>query len=266
MPRLIGKRKAPTFSNGAGVFTLREQAQFARDALWPKLDRYYDYVSLLLPFNGANESTTFTDVSKNAFTITPSGGAKISTTQSQFGGASGYFDGVDDYLSIPNNAAFDIGISAEPFTIECWVYPLVNSSGIIFNRCGDFSEPYWTSTSGHYYLLNLSTANGCSFSWYDGVDGTPKRVRYTDNLTLNAWSHVTVCLSGGVVSLYVNGDKKEESASTALVKPTQANLTFVGDTHSFLSAPFNGYIDDLRVTKGIARYTANFTPPDALLY
>ena len=66
-------------------------------------DVYYPQTSLLMHFNGTNGSTTMTDNSKNNFPATSYNGAAISTAQSKFGGASGFFDGTNDYLSIANN-------------------------------------------------------------------------------------------------------------------------------------------------------------------
>ena len=81
----------------------------------------YENVSLLLFGNGPNNSTTFTDSSSYGHTVTPVADAKISTTQSKFGGASIYLDGSGDCLSLPDNAsAFDFGTG--DFTIECWIY------------------------------------------------------------------------------------------------------------------------------------------------
>ena len=64
-------------------------------------DPYYSAVSLLLPMDGTNGSTTFTDSSLNGLTVTAVGNAQISTTQSKYGGASGYFDGTGDYCQFP---------------------------------------------------------------------------------------------------------------------------------------------------------------------
>ena len=82
-------------------------------------DPYADNVSLLLNGNGDNGSTTFTDSSSYGHTVTPVGDAPLSTTHSKFGGASMYFDGSGDYLSIPDSDQFEIGSGEFPF--EAWV-------------------------------------------------------------------------------------------------------------------------------------------------
>ena len=78
--------------------------------------------SLLLNFDGANNSTTFTDSSSYNHTGTAYGNAKISITQSKFGGSSGYFDGTGDYVQFPYNSIFDL--SSGDWTLEAWFYPI----------------------------------------------------------------------------------------------------------------------------------------------
>ena len=73
-------------------------------------DPYYHATALLLPFTGANNSTTFTDASPNPKTITPYGNTKISTAQSKWGSGSGYFDGSGDYLTTPDHTDFVLSL------------------------------------------------------------------------------------------------------------------------------------------------------------
>jgi hypothetical protein len=91
--------------------------------------------ALLLHMDGSNGSTTFTDSSSNALTVTANGNAQISTAQSKFGGASAAFDGDGDFLSIASNVAFAFGAAA--FTIECWAYQSATPNGT-----GLISEEY----------------------------------------------------------------------------------------------------------------------------
>ena len=91
-------------------------------------DPFYSAVSLLLPMDGTNGSTAFTDSGPNALTITAVGNTQISTTQSKYGGASGYFDGTGDYLSISPNTAIDL--SSGDFTIEFWIRPAPKTNAV----------------------------------------------------------------------------------------------------------------------------------------
>ena len=118
----------------------------------PTTDPYWNNVSLLLQFDGTNGSTTFTDSSGLNQTVTPNGGASISTAQSKFG-ASGYFDGVDNYLSVPHSTA--LNLSSGDFTIELWLY--ANSFAdkqVIFDKDGINNVSH-----SSYYLVISSTGN-----------------------------------------------------------------------------------------------------------
>ena len=100
-------------------------------------DIYFNSCSLLLHFDSINSSGSFIDNSLNNFAITSSGGAGLSTSQYKFGGASAYFDGIGDYLTIPNNTNFNL--SGGSYTIECWIRPTDNYANynvIIVKRLG----------------------------------------------------------------------------------------------------------------------------------
>lgn len=203
--------------------------------------------SLLLNFNGTNGSTTFTDSSPNGLTVTANGNAQISTAQSKFGGASGYFDGAGDYLTLEDNA--DFGFGTGDFTIEYWHYPIQNSGSevIVDLRPGDVGE----------WLVLGKSGNG-EARCYDG--GT---VRVGGSMNLNAWNHVAWCRASGENTLYLNGVAVIQFTNGGDVGSSRG-LT-VGSNADPQYENAYGYIDDLRITKGVARYTANFTPPTAQL-
>jgi len=90
-------------------------------------DEHYNSVSLLLNANGADNSTVFTDTSPTPKTVTAVGNAKISTSQSKFGGSSMYFDGTGDYLTSPSSTDFDLGGT---YTVEFWVLNLKAYEGV----------------------------------------------------------------------------------------------------------------------------------------
>ena len=206
-------------------------------------DQYYNSCSLLMHFNGANGSTTFTDNSPSPKTVTSNNGAAISTVQSKFGGASGLFDGTDDYLSIANNSS--LNLSGGSYTIECWIRPTGNYAGyntIIAKRSagGTAWQVYLTITTGY-------------LSFFDGT----QRVSSVTP-TANVWSHVAAVYNGTTINLYLNG---VSVLSTAVGNTDYNSSIQIGESVPSYGEYFNGYIDDLRVTKGVARYTSNFTPP-----
>ena len=242
---LLGALKQPA---QPGIWTPNEQSVAQRVGLWDR-DLYWDNVSLLLKMNGTNGSNTFTDSSSNAFTVTANGNAQISTTQSKFGGSSGYFDGNGDYLTLNGQSAFAFGTG--DFTVELWFY-LIQASGQLF----DFRP---LNTNGAYPVLGLY-ANG-DVSYYVN---TQERILAVAGITTATWYHLALTRAGTSTKIFVDGQQ---------VGPTWTDTTnyVVGASRPIFGAlgfdpsilPLNGYIDELRITKGIARYTANFTVPSA---
>ena len=216
-------------------------------------DPFRSQVSLLLHGDGTNGSTTITDSSPSPKTVTAVGNAQISTAQSKFGGASVSLDGSGDYLQAPTNPEFILGTG--DFTLETWIYPLGFASGAGNN---DFAPLFDFRTQAGVAQVNVlftffGSSTLCLF-----VNGS---IRITGSpISTSSWTHVALSRSGGVTKLFVNGNQAGSNYSDTnnYVSPTlRLGANIGGD--AFL----NGYIDDLRITKGIARYTANFTPPTA---
>ena len=206
-------------------------------------DVYYPQTSLLMHFNGTNGSTTMTDNSKNNTTVTSVNGTAITTAESKFGGSSVLFDGTNDYLSIVNNSA--LNLSGGSYTIECWIRPTGNYANynvIIVKRVGAGASSAWQ------FYLRITTG---VLSFYNGTvcesSVTP---------TANVWSHVAAVYNGSTINLYLNG---VSVLSTAAGNTDYDTPIYIG-TLPTNGEYFIGYIDELRVTKGIARYTGNFTP------
>jgi hypothetical protein len=210
-------------------------------------DPYYGYTSLLLHMDGANASTAFVDSGPNALTVTAAGNAQVSTTQSKYGGASGYYDGSTGYLSLTGNSSFQFGTG--DFTIEAWVYISANAA----------NQQTFLDTRGS------ATATPFTFGIYQSklafYDGTMRQSSAT--ITTGQWYHFAACRSNGNLQLFINGISYY-SASNTTNFTTGANSIYIG--RGFDSAAYytNGYIDDLRITK-YARYQSSFTPPTAAL-
>jgi hypothetical protein len=211
------------------------------------VDPQFGSVSLLLHGNGTNGSTTITDSSRFANTVTAVGNAQISTAQSKFGGASIAFDGTGDYLSIPTSSSFAFGPA--DFTVELWLY-----------RSGSGQQHLYEgrdNVATNMILLYLNSSN--QLVYYANLDN---RITTTAIPTLNAWVHVALCRASGNSRLFVNGVQVGSTFadSTNIVAPS---ATVIIGANTAGTTALNGYIDDLRITKGVARYTANFTPPTA---
>jgi hypothetical protein len=213
-------------------------------------DPYWVNYSSLLHFDGANGSTTFTDQSGKVWTR--GGNTVISTAISKFGGASAFFDGSGDYIDTPDNDDFEFGNG--DFTIEAWVYMTIIA--------GDYrmivTKDSTVSTRGFIFLCNPVTQGG-AFQLYfqDGV--TQYSILSTTIPVINTMYHVAVSRQGSSVRMFVNGVLEATiSCGTATINPT-THVVRIGKTANN-TGNFAGYIDEVRITKGQAIYTASFTP------
>jgi len=211
------------------------------------VDLFRSNVSLLLHGDGPNGSTTITDNSPSPKTVTAFGDAKISTAQSKFGGASIAFDGNGDWITAPADPAFSFGTGN--FTVEFFARwnSFANVNVIFDTRNGGGSTNgivFFTTSAGVFtvYRGNAAIITGAT-------------------LQTGQWYHIAVSRSSGTTRLFVDGVQSGSSASDPATY-TDQNF-FAGKTNEASLNFFNGYIDDLRITKGVARYTANFTPPTA---
>lgn len=211
-------------------------------------DSSFANVSLLLHMNGANGSTSFADSSQTPKTVTAFGNAQISTAQSKFGAASGLFDGSGDYLSSPHSA--DFSIQNTNFTIECWVRR--SASGVLHYLLS--KRPSSATLNGWEWRINAT--NALQFFHTGGSS-----LISSGTVPSGQWVHLATVRNGATVTHYIDGVASGSATFTNGTENTADTLKVGVD--STLAGGFNGYIDDLRITKGVARYTANFTPPAA---
>ena len=179
------------------------------------------------------------------------GNAQISTSVVKYGTGSLAFDGSGDYLTAARSPQFAYGTGN--FTIEFWTYP--------------------TSFSGFktFYSGYLVASSAAGFEL--GIDGSGFLYIYSNNgfaisasssaLALNAWNHVAMVRNGSTITVYIDGVSKGTWSLTS--QNFTDNYLVIGQTNTGPSQFFTGYLDDLRITKGYARYTATFTPPTAAL-
>lgn len=216
-------------------------------------DPYYDNVVLLLPFDqDAPGPNGFLDYSPLKNVVNRFGNAGLSSAQSKFGGTSCYFNAdQSSYLSLP---ASSILPTTGDFTCEGWLYvsanPVTNVDMILH-----FGNGYAGTSSFNFelrpdgklglYLFNAPTTYDIS----------------VNAVNLSAWNHwALVCISGAY-KVFLNGVLQ----FTQTTSKTFGNYDlYIGGYPSNHSLDFLGYMDDLRITKGIARYTADFTPPGPL--
>lgn len=256
--RTFGERRVPTATTASGCWQLGEVTQARRADIWPTSgDPFFSDVQLLLPMDGTNGSTTFTDESSNGFTVTANGNTQISTSESKFGGASASFDGSGDWLEIADDPAFNF---SGDFTVECWFYPTSVSGS--FPRLWAFGT-YNASNSMTLSFVNDGTASDGKIALdFNG----PQYQSAAGLVALDTWQHIAVVRSGSTVKVYLDGTERLSVTSGAAVQRSQPFI--IGNLHGFTATTtgaFAGYIDDLRITSGSngARYTAAFTPPAA---
>ncbi len=214
-------------------------------------DPNFAFNSLLLHGNGTNGSTVITDSSGSPKAVTAVGNAQISTAQSKFGGASIAFDGSGDIVRLQTQvSAFDFG--ADNFTLEAWVYRLNSNSSVIYIGQSDLSTV--AGSQSIFYVGSTSSALYVGSSTYSITSPSPD---------LNTWAHVAWVRNGGTFISFLNGttvNSRADLGTLALNVGSTNNPPTIGSQNNGSTA-LNGYIDDLRITKGVARYTANFTPP-----
>lgn len=224
------------------------------DSSFEMSDIHTANVVLLVPMSGPAGGTTFQDHSPVGRVITRYGETKTVTDQYRHYGASGYFDGSGDYLQVADSPDFFFG--AGDFTIEAWIRPQVGSGviqGIVCQRASSGSNhafSFWvhaTDTNLAFECLNNN------YLFYNG-----------GKLTYNVWQHVAVCRAGSTIRMFLDGVLIGEQAIVVTL-PDFAQVVQIGRASAGLSnGYFKGHMNDVRVTKGVARYTRNFIPPRPL--
>jgi len=225
-------------------------------------DQYFNLVSLLLPGNGTNgaQNNTFLDSSTNNFPITRNG----DVTQGTFSpfsqtGWGAYFDGSNDYVSMPDSTAFTMGTG--DFTVEAWVYctaaDFASSRYIVAQRnsSADTSISFAMNfIGGGFRKVRLLC--------FDSGGSSYEAVCATDVLNLNEWTHIAGVRNGTTLRIYVNGVQQgTANISTASLVDSNGSVAIgrLGDANALY---WLGYISNVRITKGGCLYPngTTFTP------
>lgn len=189
---------------------------------------------ILLHMDGEIDSTSFVDDMGRP--IANTGNVKISSALSKFGKAA-YFSG-SAYLSVSTDWALNAATDKD-FTIDLWAY--VNS---------------WSAGTGFILVLaagGIQIGRQESTSNWGIARNTQAWILTTNSLfSIGAWHHIAVTRASGTLRLFLDG---------VVVASSSASNNFVDTGLVRVGANLNGYIDELRVVKGIAKWTADFTPP-----
>jgi len=217
----------------------------------------YTNTVLLLHGDGANGSTNIVDSSRVAGSpkvVTPVGNAQISTAIADPFGNSARgvlaFDGNGDYLTVPSGLDFQFGTG--DFTVEAWI----RSSDLAGQKVLLDTRPNGDPLIATRWIIYT---NGTALNWV--VAGT----NYSGGaLATNTWYFVTLCRSSGSTRAFLDGVQIGSTVTDTTNYLIGASRPIIGaDGNNPTLLNFNGYIDELRITKGVARYTSNFTPPTA---
>ena len=198
--------------------------------------------SLLLNFTNAGifDSAMMND-------LETAGNAQVSTSIVKYGTGSMAFDGTGDYLLAPSTPNF--AFNAGEFTVEMWLYPTASFG------------------SGGVNIVGVNSSGGGLFvggtnkiAW--NLFGTGDLVAFSNFTSSynNVWTHVAYTRSGSTGRLFINGVL--QATGTDSTNYTVTSNFAIGAAYNG-NQPYTGYLDDLRITKGAARYISNFTPPVA---
>lgn len=200
---------------------------------------------LLIQSDTTNGSTTFLDSSPYKHTITPSPGVEHSTAQKQFGSSSMHFN--SSFLSIPNDNCFNFKTGA--FTLEFWIR---------YTQGGSYQTIYsYGYANVGAIALQTSNASTPGVIVYLGGNSGGNMVVEPNGAALNTWYHYAIVRTyDGIVTIYRDGVSVASESRTYNVSGSWPLLIGKDSTH-----PFYGYMEDIRVTSGAARYTSNFAKP-----
>ncbi len=210
------------------------------------------YTKVLLHMDGVDGSTTFTDESGKTWTA--NGNAQIDTAQKKFGTASLLLDGTGDYIDTPDHADFDVG--SGNFTVDLWVRRNANGFQRITGQMDSASN---ISTISWY--LQFDPSNHLQGGIYSG--STEYGATSTGTVTADStWHHTALVRNGNTITLYIDGTADGTVGVTGITANNSAYRAALGSLGEETAAfKFNGWIDEFRFSKGIARWTGNFTPP-----
>lgn len=224
------------------------------------------YTKFLLHMDGADASTTFTDSNTggSAHTWTAAGNAQIDTADSKFGGASGLFDGNGDYITTPDHADFTLG--SGDWTFDCWFKCNVagGTSQLLAGQCDNAASTASTS-------IVISRTTGNVIQAYAVVGTTASTVTGTTQFT-NAvntgWHHLIFQRTGNTIQLFI--DNVQEGGNVAITGTVNdsASVWGIGTWGAIIAGTqaWNGWLDEARLSVGIARRISTSTIPTVAYY
>ena len=239
---------------GTQLYKMDKNSSGTPDGVWDAVGggtAWDSYTKLMLHCDGTDAATTFTD--EIGKTVTANGDAQLDTAQKKFGTASGLFDGTGDYLSVPDADDWNFGTS--DFTIDFWfrTTDVTLNQGWIQQRVDANNEwnIRYTGATGILFF-------GCVSSGISTINLTTDA---SISLSNNTWHHISIVRNGSAQAflIFIDGISKAYSDSGSNGSMPDLAAAFEIGRVTASSTTINGWIDEFRVSKGIARFTANFT-------
>jgi hypothetical protein len=211
------------------------------------------YSVLMLHFNGADGIKTATDYSLSNHVVTFNGDAQIDTAQKKFGGSSLLLDGNSDCVTIPDSTDFNFGSS--DFTIDFWVKK--NGDGVGYYLLGQSDANASNATS--CVDAGIGADDVVSFSCFYGAIA----VTATSSTTLTGtdWHHLAFVRDGTTTRIFIDGVADGTASIGTNTLNDSSTIFAIGRKGLYASDYFNGWIDEFRISKGVARWTKNFQVP-----
>jgi hypothetical protein len=201
------------------------------------------------------------DKSQSVKSLTLNGDVKSSTAQYKFLSSSIYFDGTGDYLKTPSSGNF---LAEGPWTQEMWLRLAGTGGGQTVGPSFGGGAGAWNSSNGHQWLLYIHSSAGFLVQYY-GTNNSHNTITIASSapFTANTWHHWAVSWDGTTLRFFMDGTSVHTTTSFTpnTMTATHTELGRMPDNSYYSQA----YYSDVRITKGLARYTANFTPPTAAL-
>jgi hypothetical protein len=248
----------------SGIWSFEQVLQKRLAGTWPNTTRddpplkdlYYNSTSLILNFEGSNGATSTVDASPIGHTITFNGDAQISTAQAAVGSSSAVFDGTGDYLSIADDTSLQL---SGDFTIE-FAFRMISGADIqpliYIQDAGSglyVAQAFLWRSSGTVELYSSSTGSSWDIASALGI---------ASSLSTGTWYVIALTRSGSTYSYYLDGTRNGTFSNSST--PHSGYGTGIAARPDGTN-PSNVYIDQVRITKGVARYTgASYVVPTDL--
>lgn len=218
-------------------------------------DPYWANVVLLVDASARSDGSTPGDIDVTGKTPTWRGNAQCKTDQYKFGTSSLYFDGTNDRVSFADSVDFTFG--SGDFTVECWARPSDNGRRYVLSQANSYSG---------FYSVQIERANGIDkYGRWAVTDGSTTRGGTSANNTFlqDAWSHLAISRVGDDIYRCINGSAATFSTTAFTLMDSTGPFTIGAYYDADSAYQWKGWIDQVRVTKGVGRYAGAYSVPTA---